>query len=204
MLLVSPAARFRRRSRWTGNRCVARSRVPVVLECIRWPRSLTPLAGTDVMGSWWPSGRSSRRPARSPGCAPHARPDRPHRCRGSPRTHCTPPVTTPDTWSNEVGVTCSPSRRTACLTPLPRHEIPTCTTEDSDHDRTERPVHPTGPLHPGRGLRAQPLAHREPAALVRDVTYAEGHSHVRNRQRTRVMATSRNLAISALPHNSRS
>lgn len=137
------------------------------------------------------------------------------------------------------------------LDSLPWHEIPTCTTEDSDHGRTERRTIQLAPLgdylgyptidfpyathaflieryvthhrsgtrsaHAALGITSLPtnLTHPTQVATyvrnhwhienrlhwVRDVTYAEDHSHVRTGTAPRAMATLRNLAINALRSN---
>jgi Transposase DDE domain len=137
------------------------------------------------------------------------------------------------------------------LDSLPWHEIPTCTTQDSDHGRTERRTIQLAPLgdylgypaidfpyathaflieryithhtsgkhsaYTALGVTSLPTDLTHPAQVaayvrnhwhienrlhwVRDVTYAEDHSHVRTGNAPRIMASLRNLAINALRYN---
>jgi len=92
------------------------------------------------------------------------------------------------------------------LDSLPWHEIPTATTQDSDHGRTERRTIQLAPLgnylgYPVIDSRMRHTHIENRLHWVRDVTYAEDHSRVRTDHAPRVMATLRNFAINTLRHN---
>lgn len=97
------------------------------------------------------------------------------------------------------------------LNSLPWHEIPTATTQDSDHGRTERRAIQLAPVDTYLGYPTIDFPYATHAFLIERYTthhssdkhsaYAEVHSQVRTGNAPRVMATLRNLAISALRYN---